>query len=159
MGMAVHNGMLYAGTLPLAEVYRYDGNKWTSTGRLDQTSDVKYRRAWTMAVFQGRLFVGTLPSGHVFSMEAGQCVTNDREFPNGGHLIAAHRKGDKLRLFVDGKVVAETEDAIASKLNLSNDVPLRVGFGPNDYFHGRIRDVRIHDGALSEEEIAQLSTQ
>ena len=37
MGMAVHNGKLYAGTLPLAEVYRYDGETtWTKVGTLDR---------------------------------------------------------------------------------------------------------------------------
>jgi hypothetical protein len=27
MGMVVHNGQLYAGSLPLAEVYRHDGGQ------------------------------------------------------------------------------------------------------------------------------------
>ena len=32
MGMALHNGKLYGGTLPLAEVYRYDGGvEWANT--------------------------------------------------------------------------------------------------------------------------------
>ena len=62
--MAVYNGKLYAGTLPLGEVYRYDGDqKWTLTGQLDTTPNVKYRRVWSMAVCQGKLFAGTLPSG------------------------------------------------------------------------------------------------
>ena len=45
------DGKFYAGTLPLAQVYRFDGGtKWTCTGQLDRTPDVKYRRAWSMAV-------------------------------------------------------------------------------------------------------------
>ena len=36
MAMAVYNGKLYAGTLPLAKVYRYEGGTtWTNTGQLD----------------------------------------------------------------------------------------------------------------------------
>ena len=70
--MSVYNGKLYAGTLPLADVYRYDDNsKWTPVGQLDKTPNVRYRRAWTMAVYQGKLYCGVLPSGHVLSLEAG----------------------------------------------------------------------------------------
>jgi hypothetical protein len=73
MPLLFYNGKLFGGTLPLAEVYRFDGDEsWTNVGRLDHTPDVKYRRAWSMAVFQGRLFCGTLPSGHVHSVEAGK---------------------------------------------------------------------------------------
>ena len=64
MGMMVYNGKLYAGTLPLAEMYRYDGDKtWTRLQQLDLTPDVRYRRAWSMAVHGGRLYCGTLPWG------------------------------------------------------------------------------------------------
>ena len=63
MGMSVYNGKLYAGTLPLADVYRYDANsKWTSVGQLDKTPNVRYRRAWTMAVYQGKLECVGAPS-------------------------------------------------------------------------------------------------
>ena len=63
MAMAVYNGKLYAGTLPLGQVYRYDGgDTWTLTGQLDTTPDVRYRRVWSMAVYRGKLFGGTLPS-------------------------------------------------------------------------------------------------
>lgn len=58
MELAVHNGKLYGGTVPLAEVYGYDGStKWTKTGRLDFTPELKCRRAKCMAVFQGKFFV------------------------------------------------------------------------------------------------------
>ena len=57
-GLAVFNGKLYAGTLPFADVYRYEGDdKWVSTGRLDNTPDVRYRRAWSMAVYDGKLYI------------------------------------------------------------------------------------------------------
>ena len=57
MGMMVHNGQLFAGTLPLAELNRFDGldglGLWRQVGRVDLTPDVKYRRAWTMAEYAG----------------------------------------------------------------------------------------------------------
>ena len=108
MGMMVYNGKLYAGTLPTGSVYRYDGEgEWVSTGQLDTTPDVKYRRAWTMAVYQGRLFCGTLPSGNVLSLEAGKNVTHDHALPGGWHHLAAVRADGKLRLYVDGALVAD----------------------------------------------------
>ncbi len=102
MPLLVYNGKMYGGTLPLAEVYRYDNNSWNRIGQVDKTPDVKYRRAWSMAVYQGRLFVGTLPSGRVLSIEAGKNVTYDHEFPSGWHHIAAVRGDRSLKLFVDG---------------------------------------------------------
>ena len=81
MGISVYNGQLFAGTLPYADVYRYQGGtNWTTTGRLDTTPDVKYRRAWSMAVFDGKLYCGVLPSGEVLSLEVGKGVSHDRAF-------------------------------------------------------------------------------
>ncbi len=156
MGMMVHNGSLFAGSLPLAEVFRFDGkDRWMSVGRVDLTPDVMYRRAWTMAEFQGRLFVGTLPSGRVLSIAAGANVTHDRSLSPGWHHVAAQRVGRELKLFVDGKKVATSAAFDPEQFDLSNDAPLRIGFGPTDSFHGRLRDVRIWDRALSAEEIAR----
>ena len=78
MAVSLYNGKLYLGTLPLAQVYRYDGpNELTLVGRLDHTPHVVYRRAWSMAVDGGRLYCGVLPAGHVLRLEAGKSVTND----------------------------------------------------------------------------------
>ena len=53
MGMMVHNGALYAGTLPLAQLYRHEGGgDWRLLRQLDTTPDVQYRRVWTMAEYQ-----------------------------------------------------------------------------------------------------------
>src|SRR5690606_1463795 len=76
MGMVVHNGQLLAGTLPLAEVYIYEGDTtWRRMDQLDRTPDVTYRRAWTMAEHDGKVFCSTLPSGNIYSYEAGKSVT------------------------------------------------------------------------------------
>ncbi len=158
MAMAVYNGKCYAGTLPLAQVYRYDGGTaWTCTGQLDKTPDVKYRRAWSMAVYKGRLFCGTLPSGHVLSIEAGKCVTYDRELKPGWRHLAGIRDGNRLKLYVDGKCVATSSPFKPADFDLSNDRPLKIGFGAHDYFNGCIKDLRIYNHALSGAEVQALS--
>ena len=158
MGSVVYNGKVYAGTLPLAQVYRFDGpGKWALTGQLDKTPDVRYRRAWSMAVFGGKLYCGTLPSGRVFSIEAGKCVTHDRELPPGWRHVAAVRDRTKLKLYVDGELAAESSTFKPADFDLSAEVPLRIGFGPHDYFNGSIKDVRIYDGPLGPKDIAALA--
>ncbi len=156
MALSVYNGKFYAGTLPLADVYRYDGNStWTKNGELDHTPNVKYRRAWSMAVYDGKLFCGTLPSGHVLSLEAGKSVTHDRALPSGWRHITAVRGQRELRLYIDGKLVSRR--GLGNKrFHLSNKTPLKIGLGQHDYFNGRMKDVRLHRGALSPAEIMQI---
>ncbi|MDA0747373.1 MAG: LamG domain-containing protein [bacterium] len=158
MGMAVYNGKMYGGTLPLAEVYRYDGEMvWTRTGQLDQTPDVRYRRAWSMAVYNGKLFCGTLPSGHVFSLCAGACVTYDRELTPGWRHVVAVRNTDRLRLYVDGEEVA-VSGTFDGVYDLKTDQALQIGAGPADSFNGRIRDVRVYNRVLGPKEVKVLAT-
>ena len=155
MPLVVYNGKLYGGTLPLAEVYRFDEDGiWTNVGRLDLTPDVKYRRAWSMAIYQGRLFCGTLPSGRVHSIEAGKNVTFDRELSAGWHHLAAVRRGHRLELFVDGKLVAKSAEFDPSAFDLTTAQPLKIGFGAHDHFCGKLADVRLYAGALTAKEIA-----
>jgi hypothetical protein len=158
MGMLVHNGQLYAGTLPLAEVYRYDGGQaWTKTGQLDRTPGVKYRRAWTMAQYQGKLFCSTLPSGRVHSLEAGPCVTHDRELAAGWRHVAAVKRGGLLQLHVDGKLVAESARFDPAKYDLTTEGPLSIGAGAGDFFRGALADVRLYRRALDAAEIGRLA--
>lgn len=158
MGMLVHNGQFYAGTLPLAEVYRFDGERtWTRTAQLDTTPDVRYRRAWTMAQYRGRLFCSTLPSGRIHSLEAGPCVTHDRELAAGWRHVAAVKQGGLLRLYVDGKPVAESAKFDAAKFDLNSDAPLLIGAGAGDYFRGDLSDVRLYRRALSAAEVGGLA--
>jgi poly(3-hydroxybutyrate) depolymerase len=157
MGMLVHNGRLIAGTLPLAEVYEYRGEgTWNRLARLDHTPDVRYRRAWTMAEHDGRLFCSTLPSGKVFAFEAGRSVMWGRSFPSGWRHVAAVRAGDQLSLYVDGEQVAESTPLDAA-FDLDSESPLRIGFGANDCFHGRLSDLRLYGRALRSAEIRLLS--
>lgn len=157
MPLIVYNGKMYAGTLPSAEVYRYDDPRWSKVGRLDFTPDVRYRRTWTMAVYKGRLFAGTLPSGRVHSIEIGRNVTYDRALPAGWVHLAAVRDRDHLRLHVNGKLVATSEKFEAQAYDISNDSPLNIGFGAHDYFNGKLSDVRMVGHALTAREIEQLA--
>lgn len=157
MGMLMHNGQLYAGTLPLAEVYRYNGGQtWTRTAQLDQTPDVKYRRAWCMAQFQGRLFCSTLPSGRIFAMDAGPCVTNDRELAPGWRHVVAVRELNALHLYVDGKSVTALRPFNGEQFDLTCDAPLLIGAGRGDSFCGRMSDLRLYRAALTAEQVASL---
>ena len=158
MGMSVYNGKLYAGTLPFADVYRYEGGqKWVTTGRLDNTPDVRYRRAWVMAVFQGKLFCGVLPSGHVLSLEAGKSVTLDRALPAGWQHLAAVKSADTLKLYVNGKLVSSSSTFDASRFNLQPNQPLKIGFGQHDYFNGKMKDVRVYRRALTSAQVTGLA--
>jgi hypothetical protein len=154
MGMLVHNGRLIAGTLPLAEVYQYEGGSaWQRLAPLDHTPDVKYRRAWTMAEHEGRLFCSTLPSGKVYAFEAGRSVCWGHSFPAGWHHVAAVKSKDRLRLYVDGTAVAESASFDASAFELDSNVPLRIGTGASDHFHGRLADLRLYSRVLQPDEI------
>lgn len=158
MGMIVHNGKLYGGTLPRAEVYRFDGpDRWTSTGQLDLTPDVRFRRAWTMAQYNGRLFCSTLPSGHIHSLNAGICVTYDREFPPGWRHVAAVKAGNKLLLYLDGQEVAASSSFDPTSYDLKDGPPLLIGAGAGDHFKGALTDLRIYRRALPVNEIRDLA--
>jgi hypothetical protein len=157
MAMAVYNGKLYGGTLPLGEVYRYDGSEnWTNLGQIDTTPDVVYRRVWSMAVYDGKLYAGTLPSGHVFSIEAGKCVTNNRTLDPGWHHLAAVKSEGLLTLYVDGKKVAESAPFDARDFDLTNDQPLKIGFGEHAHFNGKMRDLRIYSQGLSDTDLQKV---
>ena len=157
MGMVVHNGRLIAGTLPLAEVHSYEADgSWKRLQQLDATPDVKYRRAWTMAEHDGRLYCSTLPSGKVFSFQAGCQATAPQPVSTGWHHVAAQRKGDRLRLYLDGRQVAESRTFDGTVFNLETQAPLRLGAGPTGTFQGRLADLRLYRKALSPAEMAPL---
>jgi hypothetical protein len=73
VGLSVYNGSFYGGSIPRAEVFRFDGpNKWTSVGRLFDPPDFElvpvgshetavqyWSRASSLTVYQGKLFSST----------------------------------------------------------------------------------------------------
>ncbi len=158
MGMLVHNGRLIGGTLPLAEVYQFDGqSNWSKLAQLDKTPDVRYRRAWCLAEHQGNVFCSTLPSGKIYAWRAGRTAMADRELPSGWHHVAAVRAGDALKIYVDCRQTAEESSGQRTDFNLTNNQPLQIGFGPNNFFQGRISDMRLYRRALSVDELKQFA--
>ena len=157
MGAMAYNGKMYTGALPSARVYRLDGeDQWTPIGEPLDVSDNKYRRAWSMTLYEGSLFCGTLPSGHVFRLDAGQNVTHDHELAPGWRHLALVRQSNQLHLYVDGKCVATSRRDIPGDYDINNEAPLYIGFGAADYFNGWMKELRLYDVALSDEDIAAL---
>jgi hypothetical protein len=183
IGLTVYNGMLYAGTIPRAELCRFDGpNKWTSIRRLFDPPDFKpvgvgsgakevqdWSRASSLTVFQGKLFVTTATCyrtlidppqdggirGQVFAFETGSCISADHELGTGWKHIAAIRSGKKMQLYVNGELAASgTSEQPA--IDISCKAPLLIGFGPQGYFDGKIREVRLYSRAIGEETIKSL---
>ena len=157
MGMALYNGKVYCGSLPMANALRLDRDGWTFVGNVDNTPTVYLRRLWSLAVYRGKLFGGTLPSGHILSLEAGRMATCDRSLPGGRHHIAAVRVGGRLRLHLDGRLVAESSSFNPDDYSLNNDQPLRIGFGVGHPFRGTMSDLRLYNRALAPDEVAHLA--
>ncbi|MFM7058113.1 MAG: LamG-like jellyroll fold domain-containing protein [Planctomycetota bacterium] len=162
MGMLVHNGRLFAGSLPLGQVYTLDApGRWELSARLDQTPDVKYRRVWTMAEHQGALYCSTLPSGEVWRYRQGRQVQWGHSLPKDWQHVAAVRVAGQLKLFLNGRQVAQSPAADADERpwDLTSQAPLQIGGGTNGTLGGFLRDLRIHRRALRADEIRQLASQ
>ncbi len=158
MGMVVQNGRFLGGTLPLAEVYSYEGDTtWIRIEQLDKTPDVRYRRAWTMAEHDGRVFCSTLPSGNIYAYESGKSVAWGKTFPSDWHHVVATKTDNRISLFVDGQRVSEKELPAGVDFRLSEEIPLQIGLGSNDFFKGQLKDLRLYNRNLSQEEINTLS--
>jgi len=95
--------------------------------------------------------------GKVYSYKVGEGVSYDRDLGAGWKHVAATRTKDKLKLYVNGQLVA-TQDQTAD-LDISSQVPLRIGFGPQSYFEGRLRDVRLYNRAITDSEAQALAKQ
>lgn len=153
----------------------YSPEGWTPVppgpngGKPTRKQVAEWTRVTSLTIQDGKLFasIGSCTSsvvdspvdvrGKVFYMEAGKCVSYDNDIGSGWKHLVAVRRGDKLKLYVDGKLVASSTAFNPSDYDLSNDEPLRIGFGQTDYFNGKINDLRIYNRALPEPEIAKLA--
>jgi hypothetical protein len=187
IGMATYNGTLFAGTIPRAEVFRFAGGTgWISIGRLfdppgfqpvpvgsaDAAGVADWSRSTSISTFGGRLYSSTgtcyrrmvdppRPNemrGKVFSVSEGASVMFDRDLGPGWKHLAATRDHGTLKLYVDGHLQASAAAGSAT-YDVSNREPLLIGFGPVDYFSGKLREVRLYNKAISTEEIRQLAGQ
>jgi hypothetical protein len=187
--LVVYNGKLYGGSIPRAEVCRYDGAPhWTSLKRFYSpegwqpglpgkaaTRQVnEWSRVTSLTIHEGKLFagIGSCTSavvdgpadpanalGKVFSMEAGKCVSYDDDLGPGWKHIAAVRERGRLKLYVDGKLVAKSSPFERTEYDVSTDQPLRIGFGQTDYFAGKISEVRVYNHALSAAKVRRLCSE
>jgi hypothetical protein len=150
---------------------------WTSVRRFLDPAGYEFKdsnewaRVTSLTTFQGKQFasMGSCTSsrldapcdfrGQVYAMEAGRCVSYDRDLGLGWHHLAAVRRGDRLELFVDGQLVATSSTFVPAAYDLSSSSPLRIGFGEVDYFSGKIRAVRLYGRALDAADITHLARQ
>ena len=154
MGISVLNGKLYGGTLPSGQVYRFQGDReWELLAELEPPHpDIKYRRVWSMAVFNGGLYAGTLPSGKVWSLYNDPLATHDASLSAGWHHATIAYDCKRLSLYVDGELVSSAEVSEAPEL-IADTVPLLIGSGPQSVFSGQIRNVKLFNIALDNENI------
>ena len=175
-GLTVYNGKLYGGTIPRAEVFRYDGERrWTSIKRFLEPEGYQFKnsnewaRVTSLTVHAGQLFagMGSCTSSHldapcdfrgkVYAMEAGKCVSFDRDLgPGWRHLVAVKRRGS-LELWASGRKESVSSAFDPAGFDLSNSQPLCIGFGELDYFSGKIREVRAYRRGLDPAEIERLA--
>jgi hypothetical protein len=174
----VYNGKLYAGTIPWAEVFRHEGGTdWTHVKRFCPQEVVdavhlrqsrRWGRVTSLTTFAGKMYasVGSYTSsiqdappdirGRVFSVRAGDCVSYNRDVGSQWRFLTAVRRNGRLELYLDGECGANSAEEVRG-LDISNRSPLRIGFGPTDYFSGMIREVRLWNIALSAEEIGRMT--
>jgi hypothetical protein len=181
--LTVYNGKLYGGSVPYAEVCRYDGEfEWTSLrrfyapegwrpgppGKMSKKDVNEASRITSMTVYNGKLFasIGSSTSsildapadvrGKVFSLEAGKVASYDDDLGPGWKHLVAMRAGGQLKLFVNGKLVSTSTSFDPSEYDLSTNQPLRIGFGQTEYFAGKMTDVRLYKDDLNDQHIQAL---
>ncbi len=167
--LVVYNGKLYAGTLPRIGLWRYeDDATWTLIHRL-LPKEAEYRgRLTSLTVHEGRLFASAGCSngnifdepcdvrGKVYSIEAGKCVSSGQDLGSGWKHVAAVKDNGRLRLYVDGRLVATSTPFDSAQYDLTTDQPLKIGFGETDYFSGMIREIRLYNRPIGEDEISEI---
>lgn len=183
--LATHNGMLYSGVLPKAEVYRYDHDShsnqpghWANLGSLasspnwDPAVCPTWMRVLSLTTHQGRLFAATGASqartqdldadktaGRVLSCQAGIVASHEHDIPADWTHIAAVRTPRDLKLFINGKLSHTANMPPQRYFDLGNAEPLTIGSGPTATFQGSIRNVRLHADALTPDQIQSLQTE
>jgi hypothetical protein len=185
IALTVYNGCLYAGTIPRAEVFRFEEEMgWTSVRRFfdpkgfqpvpvgsrDAQGVADWSRATSLTVYGGKLFASTgtcyrtqidppRPDevrGKVYAFQAGATVSHDHDLGDGWKHLVAIRGKQELKLFVNGRLMASAK-VVEKPIDVSNNLPLRIGLGQLAPFSGRIREVRLYNRALAEDEIRRLS--
>lgn len=174
--LGVHNGKLFAGVLPKAQIYRYetDGH-WSLLGnfasRRDWKSDVcpSWMRVLTLTTHKGLLWACTGASqartqdvdpdrtaGRVLSCQTGVVASHEHDIGSEWTHVAMVRRDNDLRIFINGQLSHRSAMPRRHHFNLGNAEPLRIGRGAVGSFDGCISDVRLHAGALTPGSIGKL---
>ncbi len=114
---------------------------WTDCGRPGEAVLI-----YALAVHDGSLFAGTCEagkesSGHVFRYDG------PRQWMDCGVVDRCNAVS----------TLAESPPFERARYNLNNRRALKIGFGPHDYFHGSLSDLRIYSRALAPPEISELA--
>lgn len=88
-------------------------------------------------------YLRSVPNGHTWSFEAGKSATYDRETKPGGRSLFGVREGNKLKPHIHCRPTATSTEFNPANYDLSNDRPLKAGFGVRAYSIGYARDGRV----------------
>ena len=61
-----------------------------------------------------------------------------------------------MKLYINGMLVTTSQLREGPPFNLTNDRPLLVGFGTQNYFTGAIADLRLYHGALGPDAVREV---
>jgi len=144
--------------IPRRELERVSLAAWAQPGRMDRYMEI-YRQECPHRVLFSFQEHGTVLS---LGLDVGGYVECDGPIDpavlldGGWHHCAATFDGRVMRVYFDGKPVAEL--ARPGKVRLQPDVPAYIGSlqGHGEHFDGLLDDLRIYGDALSAEEVAEL---
>jgi hypothetical protein len=66
------------------------------------------------------------------------------------------RDRDRLKLFVNGELKAESPSFKSTEYDITNTLPLLIGAGPLNYLSGTLSDIRLLGGSLTSEQVLDL---
>lgn len=128
-------------------IRKWDGYNWNgypySISYLNQNASMPNR--FLLVRYDGQT-CGNIPSLY------SPVIAN----PNSWHHIVMIKKGDIMKFYLNGSLVAEVEDT--STCQTSNNIHITIGSRGNivQFFTGKIDDVRFYNRAISESEVGTL---
>ena len=176
--LTIYNGKLYAGVIPKAQVYRYESDgHWSLLGTLANHPDYidnnvdTWSRVTSLTLHKGNLFASTSSCkgraidrdpdetlGRVHAFQTGQVVSHERDLGSAWTHLAAVREGRELHLYVNGDLSSTSRAPAGKTFDLSNNQPMTIGFGSQDYFSGSMADLRFYSGAIDEKQVKALGS-
>jgi concanavalin A-like lectin/glucanase superfamily protein len=88
--------------------------------------------------------------GKVFRYTGPDSYTHSGGLGVGWRHLVAMRKGRRLKLCVDGRLVATSTEFNLADFDIANRERLKIGFGAHDYFNGSLSNLRIYRRAWTD---------